>query len=71
VELWIEIDGVMTQRDPTARVQGSGAQTSVPADGFTVDVVRVPRDAHADGLALMGTWTDHPEPTVLATASAG
>jgi Maltokinase N-terminal cap domain len=69
VELWIEIDGVMTQREPTARVVGSGRETAPDLDDIVLEVVRVPGRAGTRGLVLTGTWTNHPEPTVLATAS--
>jgi hypothetical protein len=68
VELWIEIDGVMTQREPTARVLGSGSERELPPEGFAVEVVRVPGDAPVAPFVLTGTWTGQPEPTVLATA---
>jgi hypothetical protein len=71
-EQWIEIDGVMTQREPTARVVGSGDQTSPDPAGFSIDVVRIPGSVPTGtgALVLAGTWTDHPEPTVLAIATA-
>ena len=70
VELWIEIDGVMTRREPTARVWGTGsAAAPIPGD-IELQVIRVPTDEDHDGLALLGTWADHPEPAILATASA-
>ena len=68
VELWIEIDGVMTLREPTARVVGSGTEQDPDLSSATVAIVRVPRAGVAAPLVLSGTWTDHPEPTVLATA---
>ncbi len=68
VELWIEIDGVMTLREPTARVVGSGTEQDPDPRAATVEIVRVPRAGVAAPLVLSGTWTDHPEPTVLATA---
>jgi Maltokinase N-terminal cap domain len=66
VEQWIEIDGVMTKREPTAVVVGSGHEPSVDVDGVTVDIVRVPGSAEGGPWVLAGTWTDHPESTVLA-----
>jgi hypothetical protein len=69
VEQWIEIDGAMTLREPTARVLGSGTQTVPDLDAVVLEVIRVPRDADATGLVLTGTWTDSPQPTVLAIAS--
>ena len=69
VELWIEIDGVMTLREPTARVVGSGVETAPELDKVDVEIVRVPGTAAAGPLVLLGTWTEHPEPTVLATAT--
>ena len=70
VELWIEIDGVMTLREPTARVVGSGTEAAPDVDDITVEIVRVPGTAVEGALVLTGTWTDHPEPTVLATVVA-
>ncbi len=70
VELWIEIDGVMTLREPTARVVGSGSEAAPDVDDITVEIVRVPGAAVEAALVLTGTWTDHPEPTVLATVAA-
>jgi Maltokinase N-terminal cap domain len=72
VEQWMEIDGVMTRREPTAVVVGTGDVTSPDFDAYRVDVVRVPDAsiARASELVLAGTWTDHPEPTVLAHAEA-
>jgi hypothetical protein len=70
VEQWIEIDGVMTQRESTARVVGSGSETAPDLDDVVLEVIRVPDGADAIGLILTGTWTDHDQPTILATASA-
>jgi hypothetical protein len=70
VELWIEIDGVMTRREPTATVAGSGHETAPDLDGVSVDIVRVPGSAEGGPWVLTGTWTDHPESTVLARATA-
>ncbi|MDQ1546880.1 MAG: hypothetical protein QOH69_1784 [Actinomycetota bacterium] len=70
VELWIEIDGVMTLREPTARVVGSGTEAAPDVDDITVEIVRVPGTAVEGALVLTGTWTDHPEPTVLASVTA-
>jgi Maltokinase N-terminal cap domain len=70
VEQWIEVDGIMTLREPTAEVVGSGSETEPKLDAVALDVVRVPVEALRDGLVLTGTWTGHPVPTVLATASA-
>jgi hypothetical protein len=70
VEQWIEIDGVMTQRESTARVVGSGRETAPDLDDVVLEVIRVPGGADAVGLILTGTWTDHDQPTILATASA-
>ena len=70
VELWIEIDGVMTLREPTARVVGSGSEAAPDVDDVAVEIVRVPGTAVEGSLVLTGTWTDHPEPTVLATVVA-
>lgn len=69
VEQWIEIDGVMTRREPTARVFGSGAEIAPELGEVSVEIVRVPGAAASGPLVLTGTWTDRPEPTVLATAS--
>jgi hypothetical protein len=68
VELWIELDGVMTLREPTARVQGSGNESAPDVSAVSIDVIRVPGKAPAGPLVLTGTWTEHPVPTVLATA---
>jgi hypothetical protein len=77
VQQWIEIDGVMTEREPTALVIGSGSETAPELDGLMVEVVRRPVEAATDGLThvgmgpvLTGTWTDHPEPTILAFVAA-
>jgi hypothetical protein len=70
VEQWIEVDGVMTLREPTAEVVGSGHETAPDLDSVVIRVIRVPVEGRGDGLVLRGTWTDHPEPTVLATAQA-
>jgi hypothetical protein len=70
VELWIELDGVMTQREPTAVVTGSGHETAVDLDGVSVEIVRVPGSVEGGAWVLTGTWTDHPESTVLASAAA-
>jgi hypothetical protein len=77
VELWIEIDGVMTKREPTARVIGSGSEVEPDLNGVRPEVIRSPAAAAAGSapstagaLVLTGTWTDHPEPTVLASAAA-
>jgi hypothetical protein len=69
VELWIEIDGVMVQREPTARVVGSGHETEPDLQGVSVEVVRVPGGNVAGSLVLTGSWTNHPEATLLATAT--
>jgi len=70
VEQWIEVDGVMTLREPTAEVVGSGSEIEPTVDAVALDVVRVPVEGPRDGLVLTGTWIGHPVPTVLATASA-
>lgn len=70
VELWIEVEGVMTLREPTARVVGSGRETAPELGDVSVEIVRVPGSAEGGPLVLTGTWTDQPVPTVLATASA-
>ena len=72
VEQWIEIDGVMTLREPTAVVVGSGSETEPELGGYRVDIVRLPdvAAANAGELLLTGTWTDHLEPTALAYATA-
>lgn len=63
-EVFIEIDGEMLQREPTARVQGSGSQSGAS----TVDVVRYPAaGAASDGDVLTGTWGDLSEPVLLVT----
>lgn len=71
-EQWIEIDGVMTQREPTARVKGSGgvaASDQLPRR--SVEVVRVvaPGAGSVDPGAvpvLTGTWSGRSDPVVLA-----
>jgi hypothetical protein len=68
VEQWIELDGVMTRREPSAEVIGSGSAAALDPESVVLDVVRVPTHGHWDGLVLTGTWTGHPDPTVLATA---
>jgi hypothetical protein len=70
VELWIEIDGVMTLREPTARVVGSGSEAAPDVDDVAVEIVRVPGSAEGGPLMLTGTWAGQPWPTVLATAAA-
>ena len=70
VELWIEVDGEMTLREPTARVVGSGSDSTPDLSAVRVDIVRLPSGASTAPLMLTGTWTDHPEPNVLATAFA-
>jgi hypothetical protein len=69
VEQWIEIDGVMTLREPTAVVIGSGSETAPDLDGVSLEVVRVPGSAERGPWVLTGTWTEHPESTVLARAT--
>jgi hypothetical protein len=70
VEMWIEVDGVMTRREPTARVVGSGHEVDPDLEGVAVEIVRLPGgESSAAELVLTGTWIDHPEPAVLATAS--
>ena len=69
VEQWIEVDGVMTLREPTARVVGSGTESDPDLTNVEVEVVRVPGGRKSSALELTGTWTDHPERTVLATLS--
>jgi hypothetical protein len=69
VELWIEIDGVMTLRDPTARVFGSGSQSAPDLSTVSVDIVRIPGGEDEGPLVLTGTWMNQPEPTVLARAT--
>jgi hypothetical protein len=71
VEQWIEIDGVMTLREPTAVVIGSGSETEPELDSYRVVIVRIPDAAAANAgeLVLTGTWTDHSEATILAHAS--
>jgi hypothetical protein len=66
VEQWIELDGVMTLRDPTALVVGSGTAKAPEVDVALVEIVRVPGTEATRPLILIGTWTDHPAPTVLA-----
>jgi hypothetical protein len=70
VEQWIEVDGVMTRREPTAEVIGSGGEAAPKVESVALDVVRVPVEGPRAGLVLTGTWTGHPVPTVLATAAA-
>jgi hypothetical protein len=96
----IEVDGVMTEREPTAVVSGSGAAgavvpalpavssilnrnegavTIVEAGDLHIEVARVLTGADtltaragaatATAATLTGTWTDHPESSILATAS--
>lgn len=70
VEMWIELDGVMTQREPTAHVVGSGRGSDAEVDGVTVEIVRVPvPGAETGALVLTGTWVDQPESAVLARLS--
>jgi hypothetical protein len=70
VEQWIEIDGVMTLREPTAVVVGSGSETEPDLGSYRVDIVRIPDAAVANAgeLLLTGTWTGHPESVVMARA---
>ena len=70
VQQWIEIDGVLTERDSTARVVGSGSETAPALDRVVLELIRVPSGDETTDLVLTGTWTDSPEPTVLAIASA-
>jgi hypothetical protein len=70
VELWIELDGVMTRREPTAVVAGSGHESAPDLDGVSVEIVRVPGSAKGGPWVLTGTWTGHPESAVLARAGA-
>ena len=70
VELWIELDGVMTRREPTAVVVGSGHETAPDLDGVSVEIVRVPGSEEGGPWVLTGSWTDHPDSTVLARATA-
>jgi hypothetical protein len=69
VELWIEIDGVMTLREPTARVTGSGSESAPDLDDVLVEIVRVPGGTAAGRLVLTGTWMNHPDPADLAVAT--
>jgi hypothetical protein len=69
VELWIEIDGVMTQREPSARVKGSGGETDPQVDSVDLDVVRVPASTEGGPRVLVGTWTGSPDAVVLARAT--
>jgi hypothetical protein len=71
VEQRIEIDGVMTIREPTARVLGSGSVLQPDVDAFHLDVVRMPGVATVGptDFVLTGTWADSPEAVVLALAS--
>jgi Maltokinase N-terminal cap domain len=72
VEMWVEVDGVMTQREPTAHVVGTGTLVDPDLAGFSVSIVRVPGTEKVDGpLLLNGTWNDHPEPLVFGWAAAG
>lgn len=93
-EQYVDVDGELVLREPTAVVVGSGAEgTAVPVAaalgtvtarhgrGSTVVEARdlllvIARDvgglAPAEGSeSLSGTWTDHPEPTILALARRG
>jgi Maltokinase N-terminal cap domain len=70
VRQWIEIDGVLTERESTARVVGSGSETAPAVDSVVLELIRVPGGDETTGLVLTGTWTDSPEPTVLAIASS-
>ncbi|WP_411698931.1 CG0192-related protein [Conyzicola sp.] len=64
-ELTIEIDGVMVTREPTARVQGSGAG---PEGRGRVTVIRYPEPGAAgEGAVLTGTWGEHSAPVLLVT----
>lgn len=67
-ELWIEVDGVMTQREPTARVQGTGTEATSSSPLASLEIVRVPGSAPDGPLTLTGTWPERSQPTVLATA---
>lgn len=68
VEQWIELDGVMTKRESTAHVVGSGSDLDLDPASVVVEVVRVPGRVGSGALVLTGTWTDQPAPTILATA---
>jgi hypothetical protein len=66
-EVFIEIDGEMLQREPTAVVRGSGSAQ----DGTRVEIVRYPAvGAVAGGPALTGSWGDLPEPVLLVSVGA-
>ena len=66
-ELLIEIDGVMVTREPTARVQGSGGDTTDTSEA-TVTVVRYPAAGPLPrGAILTGTWGELDEPALLVT----
>jgi Maltokinase N-terminal cap domain len=71
VELWIEIDGVMTRRDPTARVLGSGTESAPDLPRVSVETIRTPNASTApdDSFVLTGTWAEQPDPLVLAIAT--
>jgi hypothetical protein len=74
VEMWVDVDGLMTRREPTAHVVGTGTLVDPDLAGFSVSIVRVPgtETEKVDGpLLLNGTWNDHPEPLVFAWAAAG
>ena len=65
VEMWIELEGVMTKRESTATVAGTGGTR-----GGALEVVRRPRTAPDTELALVGQWAEQPTPVVLAVLSA-
>jgi hypothetical protein len=71
VEQWIELDGVMTRREPTAAVVGSGTDRDPNIDDWQLDVVRLVGTGTVgpSDFVLTGTWVEHPEPVVLAVAT--
>jgi hypothetical protein len=61
-EVFIEIDGELVKREPTAVVRGSGSD----AGGSTITVVRYPAPGVASGGdVLTGSWGDLSEPVLL------
>jgi hypothetical protein len=64
----IEVDGVMTKREPTVTVLGSGGASTGP-----LEVIRIPgSQADEKGYAtLTGQWAEHPDAVILARIPLG